>query len=510
MSVVVHTDVAVVGAGPAGMAAAIAAAGFGCEVALIDSAETAGGQIYRQSLLTPPGAAPSASRRMPERLRRVAESARIRHLPATTVWHAEPGGPSSPFVLHLADAAGRDAGPPDAGADLGQARFAGGPRETGRAPAVLQARAVVVATGAAELVVPFPGWDLPGVTTAGGAQALLKAHSVTVGARVLVAGSGPLLLPVAAALSTAGVRVVAVVEAVAMRAAVRRAPGLALHPAKLREAAGYAAALARHRVPVLTGRAVIACRGTDRVEDATIARLGGDWRPVPGTERHVTVDAVHVSFGLSPALEISRLLGCDDVPHPARPIAAIGHDADLATSVPGVFAAGEATGAAGADVAELEGYLAGASAARHAGRLTATAHAARTHGLRQRLTRARRFADLIDSMYPFMPGWLDWPAPDTIACRCEQVPWEAIGGAVAAGCGDVRSVKGVTRCGMGYCQGRVCGPILQYAVAEAAGKRLGGVGDLHSRPVASPVPLHVIAATSAAPSKRADPGVEET
>jgi NAD(P)H-nitrite reductase large subunit len=260
--------------------------------------------------------------------------------------------------------------------------------------------------------------------------------------------------------------------------------------------------LARRRVPVLPGWAVIACHGTGRarrarrVQRATIARLTRDWRPVAGSEREVAVDAVHASFGFVPALELPRLLGCADVPQPGRPAASVWHDADLATSVPGVFAAGETTGVAGAEVAELEGYIAGAAAARHLGQVTAAAFGTRTARVRAALGRARRFAAVLDGLYPFMAGWTDWPAPDTIACRCEEVPWSAIGDAVAAGARDVRAVKGVSRCGMGYCQGRVCGPILQQAVATAAGRGLSEVGDLHSRPLLAPAALETIAAAS--------------
>jgi thioredoxin reductase len=474
MTTAARCDVAVVGAGPAGLAAALSAAGFGCPVTLIDSAAAPGGQIYRQNTAGSRGATPDSldTERLPPRLARVTRDARIRYLAATSVWHAAPVAGDG-FALRLADS--------------------GTARPGSAAPACLEARSVVIATGATELVLPFPGWDLPGVTTVGAAQALLKGQGVSIGTRVIVAGSGPLLLPAAAGLTAAGVRVVAVLEATTARAGARHAARLAGHPGKLREAAGYAATLARHRVPVRTGHAVVGCHGAGRAERVTIARLDRDWRPVPGSHQDEAVDAVHVSYGFSPAVELARALGCASNQHPSRPVAAVGHDADQATSVAGVFAAGEVTGIGGADVAELEGYLAGASAARFLGRLHPVAYAARTRALRSRLGPARRFAALLDAAYPLMSGWLDWPDPDTVACRCEDTRWEQIGAAVAAGAGDVRAVKGLSRCGMGYCQGRICGPALQFAVAAAAGRSLTEVGDLHTRPVLSPVPLAAIA-----------------
>jgi NADPH-dependent 2,4-dienoyl-CoA reductase/sulfur reductase-like enzyme len=489
MSTAIRADVAVVGAGPAGMAAALAAADLGCRVVLVDASPAMGGQIYR-----PPasGAAMDGPRagtgKMPRRLRRAASHQGIHHLPGTTVWQATaPGEGEEPseFVLWLADAAGR-APAANAGPDL------------------LRARALVIATGATELTVPFPGWDLPGVTTAGAAQALLKAHGVVTGHRVLVAGSGPLLLPAAAGLAAAGVRVLAVLEANAAVPTAARAAALVPFTEKMREAAGYAKLLARHRVPVLTGRAVTAGHGGERVQRATITRLTRDWHPVPGSAREVAVDAVHASFGFCPALELSRLLGCADVPQPGRPASAVWHDDDQGTSVPGVFAAGETTGVAGAEVAELEGYVAGASAATYAGRLdgqiSEATHRRRTSRVRAGLVRARRFANLLDGLYPLRPGWLDWPQPDTVVCRCEEVPWSAIGSAIADGARDVRSVKSVTRCGMGYCQGRVCGPVLQQAVASATRRSVSEVGDLQSRPIMAPTALGVIAASPGSPA----------
>src|SRR5579875_1083523 len=530
------TDVAVVGAGPAGMAAALAAADLGCKVVLIDHAPAVGGQIYRQSAVTSaaagdgaavPSGVHAASAPIPRRLRRVTHHPGIRLLLATTVWHAETRGvgrdrPGQPYPAggassgedrggRLREAAGhrasRDKPSPASGTgDMLSEGFwlwltgaAGCRTPQPHQPGVLHARAVVVATGAAELVLPFPGWDLPGVTTAGAAQALLKSHGVVAGKRVLVGGSGPLLLPAAAGLAAAGAQVVAVLEATSARAAAYRAASLARYPGKLREAAGYLAVLARHGVPVRTGHAVVACHGTDRVRRATVARLGRDWRPVPGAVRDIAVDAVHVSFGFSPALELARSLGCIDVPHPAQPTASVQHDADFATSIPGVFAAGEATGAGGAEAAELEGYIAGVSAARHLGQVSGATGEHRTRGIRARIARAHRFAALLGELYPLSPGWLGWPAPGTIVCRCEDVPWHAISDAVAAGARDVRAVKGLTRCGMGYCQGRVCGPILQYAVAAATGKRLADAGDLHSRPLITPVPVGTVAAAFGPP-----------
>jgi thioredoxin reductase len=455
-----RADVAVVGAGPAGLPAALAAADLGAQVVLVDAGRAIGGQIYRQPATAGAAGRPHVGPKLPERLRRVGTHPRIRYLPGLTVWHAVVAGPEFRLWLTSGDQ--------------------------------VQARAVVVATGATEISLPFPGWELPGVTTVGAAQALLKGQGVVAGRRVLVAGSGPLLLPAAAGLAEAGVDVIAVLEANPVTpAAAVNAARLAPFLKKAGEAGGYGRILAHRRVRVRAGYAVTACRGDGRVEQATVSRVDRDWRPVPGTGRPVAVDAVHVSFGFSPALELPRLLGCADLPLAGRPAAATWCDANQATSVPGVFAAGETTGVAGADVAELEGYVAGASAAHYLG---AGNPERRLERVRAALGRARSFARRLDALYPWRDGWLDWPRADTVVCRCEEVPWAAIGAAAADGARDVRAVKGVTRCGMGYCQGRVCGPALQQAVAAATGRGLSAVGDLGGRPLLTPVSLGTIAA----------------
>ena len=459
-----RTELAVVGAGPGGMSAALAAAEAGCRVVLIDSAPRAGGQIYRQSQRDgPPGAADMGA--LPGRLRRVSGHPRITVLTGVTVWHAGQAGGG--FRLHC------DGGPAQA----------------------VDAGAVVVATGASELVVPFPGWTLPGVVTAGAAQAMLKAQQTLVGRRILVAGTGPLLPPVAVALARRGARVAGVYEAARIGHMLGSLPGAARHPAKLAEAAGYAAALGRARIRVRSGWALAECRGRDRVEEAVLTRVDGSWRAT-GPPAVVPVDAVAVGHGFVPLLDVSRALGCRDEPRADYPAAAVSVDDDQATSTPGVFACGEATGVGGAAKAELEGVVAGAAAARRLGRLDDAAFRKTIGGAPARIRRARDFAALLARLYPLAGGWLDRLRPDTVICRCEDVTWDELTGALSAGPADLRAIKGLTRCGMGYCQGRVCGPVVACAAAGLSGRPLADLGDLQTRHVVTPVPLRRLAAAA--------------
>lgn len=460
-------DLVVVGAGPAGMAAADTAARRGVGVTLIDSAARLGGQIYRQPLRDPGGGMPAlpGGPTLPARFRSL-EDGGVEMILGKSVWSASRG--ASSFTLRL---------------DAGSRGIA----------AAVEARAVVLATGASELVLPFPGWDLPGVFAAGGAQALLKSQHVLVGRRVLVAGSGPLLLPVAASLAHSGAKVVAVVEACSPSRRMVELAHVLSYPSKVSQAIGYMQRLAIHQVPFLSGSALICCEGNDRVQRAVVARLDHDWVPIPRSNRFFEVDAACISFGLVPRLELCRQLALEDSHQSVQTGAVAVHDASMATSVPGIFVAGELTGIGGAVVAELEGRLAGHAAASYLGSAPGPASISDCAKAASKLRRASSFADLLGEIYTLQSGWTKWLTDPTVVCRCEDVTWGTIRRAIEGGTRKVRSVRGVTRCGMGYCQGRTCGPALAMTIAALTGASLGDLGDLHSRPVATPVPLVEVA-----------------
>ncbi len=467
----------VVGAGPAGLAAAVEAGESGMAVTVVDAGARIGGQYWRHG---PAGLAADADLHhdaavfadLAARFGRLVAAGRVVHLPLHTVWTVTtgPGGGtgSDGCTVHALDRS--DPAHPVEVAVSGDR--------------------LVLAVGAYDRQVPFPGWDLPGVMTVGAAQALLKGSGVVVGPRVLVAGTGPFLLPVATGLAGRGATVVGVHEAGSPARWLRHLPALGTQRAKLGEAAGYAAALARHRVKVVNRSVVLAAHGTDRLTGVTVARLDRAGAVRPGTGRRIAVDVLAVGHGFTAQSELPLAAGC--TVHPtADQTLAVTTDSHQATTDPRVYAAGESTGVGGAQLAVAEGTIAGAAAARAAG---LRPHGAdQLPGLAVRRDRLRRFAAAMHAVYPVPPAWLEMLRPDTVVCRCEEVTVAEIDEAIALGARDTRTAKLLSRSGMGWCQGRECA----YATACLVASRTGREPDLASgaaRPVATPVPLGVLAA----------------
>lgn len=550
-------DLAVVGAGPAGLAGALAAADHGLGVVLIDSSPRPGGQYYRH-----PGPGLGAARpqalhhgwpvfsALARRLEAHRRSGRITHLAGHQVWSVQrdaaqdtrsAGADGSGSGAAEGDAAGgraasgrpQEAGPGPGGWALrtvGTAGPSGGPGggaagndvSPGSGAGTVRARGLLLATGAYERQLPFPGWTLPGVVGAGGAQAMLKAGLVLPGRRIVVAGSGPLLLAVAASLASAGAHVPAVVEAAGYLGYGRRLGALAANPGKAAEGARFGAALLRHGVRLRSRSAVTGAHGRARVEAVTVAALDRDWRPVPGSEQTIACDVLAVGHGLVPQLELAVGLGCE-TRTTADGTPALVVDTAQRTTVGRVWAAGETAGVGGVGLALCEGELAGLSAAavlggaaarrgRDAtaapaggqdgaggvpGPVPAAPRASRAAALGRRRARMRGFADAMAAVHRPGPGWTAWLTDDTEVCRCEEVPASAVREAAGEyGAGDPRTVKLLTRAGMGWCQGRMCGPAVACLAAGGDGGTPVGT---ERRPLSCPVPMSRLAALPPVP-----------
>ncbi|MEU9283416.1 NAD(P)/FAD-dependent oxidoreductase [Streptomyces sp. NPDC048275] len=481
---------AVIGAGPAGLAAALAAAARGIRVTLVDSAGEAGGQFYRQPAAGLGARRPRALHhqwrtweRLARGLAREVEAGTIEHATDHHVWLVEHRGKTpGAGALHVEGpaASGAQAAPAARSPRSLPGGFAVhallGPLQ--EVPVTVHADAVLLATGGYEKVLPFPGWTLPGVVTAGGVQAMLKGGLVVPGRRAVVAGTGPLLLPVATGLAAAGVDVVALVESADPKAFVRKAGALAAQPGKVAEGVQYVAQLRRHRVELLPRHTIVEAHGGERLVAVTVAALDADGRVRGNTERRIPCDTLAVGHGMLPHTDLAESLGCriDGLN--------VHVDEEQRTDVPGVWAAGETTGIGGAALSLAEGHIAGRSiAARLNGdepdpRGWAPAAKSRT--------RMREFFAALDTVYAPPAHWTDQVTDDTVVCRCEEVTGGEIREAVGElGAGDLRTVKLLTRAGMGWCQGRMCEP----AVAG-----LAGCEQLPARRLlARPVPLGVLA-----------------
>ncbi|EFL37751.1 (2Fe-2S)-binding protein, partial [Streptomyces griseoflavus] len=267
---------------------------------------------------------------------------------------------------------------------------------------------------------------------------------------------------------------------------------------KWAEGAGYAATLARHRVPVRPRTAIVAAEGRERVTSVRIASLAPDGSPRPGTERRVEADAVGVGWGFAPQLDLLVPLGCS-LTDSADGNAVVAVDGGQRTTVPGVYAAGETCGIGGAALAVHEGRLAARSVLADS-RATPVPAGGRGAAPLSAVARQRAFARAMALAHPIPPAWSSWLTDTTVVCRCEEVTAGAIRAARADGAHDHRQVKQLTRAGMGWCQGRMCGPAVHCLTAR------GRAYEPAERLVATPVTLGALADLDEAPPASADHG----
>jgi NADPH-dependent 2,4-dienoyl-CoA reductase/sulfur reductase-like enzyme len=464
------TDVLIIGAGPAGLAAARSARAKGASVTMLDSSDQLGGQFWRHLPVSRPAAREAVLHHGWDTFQSLQSEleadAGCRIVRGASVWAIE----TDPLTVHV---------------------LVGTSDGTDRERLSLHPDAIVLATGAHDRTLPFPGWDLPGVFTGGAAQALAKGERVAVGKRVVVAGAGPFLLPVAASLVATGATVLGVFEANRAGALVRgwlpKPWQLIPAASKAAELAGYLAGQLRHRIPYHLGRAVIAVNGTDRVESVTTAAVTPEWSPIPGTERIIVADAVCVSHGFTPRLELAIAAGCE-----LGSDRFVRVDESQRTTVESVFAAGEITGIGGVDLALAEGGIAGHTAA---GGDPADACVRASMRLRRVF---RGFAARIEAAHGIRSGWRDWLTADTVVCRCEEVHFAQLCQTThGTGAQSLRTLKLATRAGLGICQGRVCGrTVEELLAAETPGGALtdGTISD--RRPIAAPIRLSELADSS--------------
>jgi NADPH-dependent 2,4-dienoyl-CoA reductase/sulfur reductase-like enzyme len=439
-------------AGPAGVRAAETLAIRGLRPILFDEAERPGGQIYRQ----PPGAAERLpvdvygfEARKARAIHRVLPDLgeRIDYRPRTLVWNL--------FQDRL------DLLTPQG---YGEQRFDG----------------LILATGAMDRALPFPGWTLPGVFTLGAAQIALKAQGVSIGNRVALVGAGPLLPLVAHQYAKAGAEVMAVLDVTTFAAKLAQTPGLLANSRTFAKGLWYTGRNRARGLAVHYGVRAVRAEGTRQVEAIT-------FRDKAGEEHRIPCDAIGASFGLRSEGQLADLAGCafafDAVERQWRPQ----RSPEGRSSVPGVYLAGDGAGIAGADVAELQGRRTALSVLQDLGYRVEAAEIAR---LDKALAREARFRRALEAAYPFPGQLLDDVADYEIVCRCEGITAGTLREAARQkDAAEVNRLKALTRIGMGRCQGRVCGHIAAELLARAHGCSIESVGRLRSQPPIKPIPV---------------------
>jgi NADPH-dependent 2,4-dienoyl-CoA reductase/sulfur reductase-like enzyme len=386
-------DVLVVGAGPGGLVAAATAGEAGKRVCLVDDNPSEGGQIWRTGIKD-----------------QNPQAARLRH-------RLETAGVELRFGWRAVEAPAARTLRIERSGQFSDVAY----------------NSLVLATGARERFLPFPGWTLPGVCGAGGLQAFVQSGFDVRGKRVVVAGSGPLLLAVAAHLRQAGARIITIAEQAPMRRLARFSLGLVRgQMGKLAEGAEYA--LRTAGIPYRTSAWVTSASGRVRLEKVMI-RSGS--RIV-----EIAADMLAIGYHLVPNTELAQLLGCE------LDSGYVQVDELQQSSVPGIYCAGELTGIGGVDKAKLEGRIAALAACGQVNLATP---------LFSERDRHARFARNLSATFALRDELRTLATSSTLVCRCEDVPYEAV-----AQCQSWREAKLHTRCGMGPCQGRICAPATEF------------------------------------------------
>ena len=433
-------DLLVIGGGPAGLSAALKSSKHGVKTAIIEERITLGGQIFKRlgvGFKGPSAASLGKDYARGAELISAIEKSKVEVFDSTQVVSIED---SIVYTTHPI---------------FGTRAF--------------KYKNLIIAPGAYDRPVVFPGWTLPGVMTAGAVQTLVKTQQLSPGKKILFAGSGPLALAFSAQLLELGAPVYKVLES--------------SHPPKLSElfrltaavsgnwnlisdAIRYRSILLKKSIPFKYRRLVVKAEGQGRVESVTHCKVDQEWRPIKGTEEVESVDLLCVGYGFFPSHEIFRFLGCSFVYDENQGGFKVEKDQWGETSVPGIFAAGDGTGVTGSYSAIAQGALAGLKVAFLHGNLNELQLRNLAKSYFRELSNRNRFQKVLNHMFDVRPGIYELADDQTIVCRCESVKKSGIDSVIES-TSDISVVKAYTRAGMGLCQGRNC----QRQIAAMISKR---------------------------------------
>lgn len=446
-------DVAVIGAGPAGLAAAATCARAGLATVLFDEESAVGGQIYR-----------AVTRATAARQTIIGESyGRGRVLADAFVQSG---------AQYVAQAA--------VWSLTREREIAVSIDGTSR---LLRAKRVIVCTGAMERPFPIPGWTLPGVMTVGAAQSLLKSSGMVASGEVVFAGCGPLLWLTAAQYLRAGVKIAAILDTTPRANFGAALPYLPAFLFSSYRAKGFELMReVKRAVRVVTGVSSLAAFGDSTVREVVYATSRGEVR--------MPVDVLLLHQGVVPNVNLAMAAGVEHRWSETQLCWVPMLDEEGSSALEGIAIAGDGAGIAGAEAAEFRGTIAAHAAMRALNVAVSGGDAA---AARDGLKRAARGRAFLDALYRPAKNFRQ-PSGDTIVCRCEEITARQIVDTVALGCPGPNQMKAFLRCGMGPCQGRLCGLTVTELIAGARGLAPQQVGYFRLRPPVKPITVGELAA----------------
>ncbi len=449
-------DLAVIGAGPAGLAAATLAARRGLSTVLLDEQGAPGGQIYRAVTRTPV--------RNPSVL-------------GTDYWHGlDLVGPFRDSGAEYRP--GATVWSVSRSLDIGLSRDS--------KAEILPARHIILATGALERPFPIPGWTLPGVMGAGAAQILLKTSGLVASGNVVLAGAGPLLWLLAWQYLRAGARIDAILDTTPRENWRQALPHMSAFVRSGYVGKGLKLLLeVRRKVKVIGNVTALRADGEGRVQSVL-------YRQGDGAEQRIPADTLLLHHGVIPNINLANATGCAQSWDETQRCWIPDVDAWGATSVEGVSIAGDGAGIGGALAAEHRGRLAALDALHRLGRIDRRTRDAEAGPHRAALDKAERGRVFLDTLYGPSKAFRV-PENDTVVCRCEEVTAGQVREAVTLGVSGPNQTKSFLRCGMGPCQGRLCGPTVVEVIADARGVSPAEVGYYRLRPPVKPITLAELA-----------------